>query len=288
MPIDDEVTPRRDDKKVITGRELKDEIVHAIVHELSPSLLSRMISKIKKSDNPWSLKDEYAPVIENYMDKIIDHINSFLLGLTVEGSKKYDLFYRDPYTQDEIFFNVDLEIDLKNVRYTDKDEDEAEEEYEMMRREEDIAWGRVMEKTEEFLKKCLHTKDLAGEFFDILVHYVLNPKPTKSAPSDKEEPTKEKIKQVDEKIEGWRKGKSSEEEYGRRSLLDRIVDKSKDEYDEEDMEDIDDKELDLPDYDLEEPPYTDLFDVDLEEPSPDDEDWDEDEDEKDDDDEDED
>jgi hypothetical protein len=285
MPIYDEVTPRWDDKRIITERELKDEIVHAIVCELPPTLLSRMISKIKKSDNPWSLKDEYVPVIENYMDEIIDHINSVLLGWTVEGSKKYDLFYHDPYTQDEIFFNVDLGIDLKDVRYTDKDEDE--EEYERMKREEKIAWERVMRKTKEFLKKCLHTDDLAGEFFEILVRYILDPRPIKITPSYEKGPTKKEMEQLKERIEEWRKGKRSEEEYSRSKPLDKIVDKSKDEYDEEeDMEGVDDRELDLPDYDLEEPSYTDLFDIDLEEPFPDDEDYDEDEDEEDDEDED--
>ncbi len=277
MPID-EVIPRRDDKRVITERELKDEIVHAIVYELSPMLLDRMISKIKKSSDPWSLKDEYTPVIENYMDKIIDHINSFLLGLTAKGSKKYDLFYQDPYTNEEIFFNVDLEIDLRDVKYVDKEEDE--EEYERMRSEEDRAWERVMKKTEEFLKKCLHTTDLAGEFFEILVNYVLNPRSMKSTPGDREGPTKEEIKQLEERIEEWRKGKRSEEEYGRTSLLDKIMDESEDMYDEEEgIEDVDDKELDLPDYDLDEPSYTDLFDIDLEEPFFDDEDYSEEEDE---------
>jgi hypothetical protein len=273
MPIDDEVFPRWDDKRIITERELKDEVVHALVYEIPPTLFGKMVSKIKKSSDPWSLKEEYAPVIETYMDEIIDHINTYLLGLTAEGSKKYDLFYRDSYTGEEIFFNVDLEIDLKDVRYVD--DEENEEEYRRMRLEEDRAWNRIMEKTENFLKKCLHTDDLAGEFFEILVRYVLDLTATKSAPSTEKEQTKKEIKQLEERIEEWRRGERSGDEYGKSTPLDKMIDKDRDEYDgEEEIEDIDDRELDLPDYDLDEPSYTDLFDVDLEEPFSDDEDYD--------------
>jgi hypothetical protein len=192
MPRVRQVSPTGGNKKVITEAELKREIVNAILHGVQPEDIRKLVSGVKESDDKTNLEGKLLPIIQRNLDRIVELITDGLVLMSVKGSKKYDIYYKDPVDGREIPFNVDYARDLKCG-------DEAAEEQ---------SWREIFEKSKSFLKEALKKDDLAKAFLDAFVEYATTPG---SDIFEKYTPEHEK-EQAMKRMKEWEKSLKEEKE----------------------------------------------------------------------------
>jgi hypothetical protein len=190
--------PTGSNKKIISEGDLKKEVVNAIIHSLRPQEAEKMISSIRKAKDPAALEGELIPIIQRNMERIVEIITDGLVVSTVEGSKKYELYYKDPADGKEIPFDVDYATDLKCG-----DEAESEE-----------AWSNIWKKSENFLKKALGEDNLAKAFYYIFAEYALTSKDEifeKYTPGWEKEKAEERSKKWEEMLKKEKEERKLEE-----------------------------------------------------------------------------
>jgi hypothetical protein len=172
-----------EDKRFINEWDVKAALISAIFNVMPDEEIDRIWENVEESERPLDLVRLVRLSFEQWVDDIVEDFVLNLARYSIKEGKRYQLYYQDPSSKEEVYFDSNLPRSL----FSDNEDEEE----------------RALNKAKDFIKEVFGSDDLAEAFAYVFIEYIT------ASPTERYE----KFTPEYEKEEGEERAKKWEKEF---------------------------------------------------------------------------